>query len=114
MLVISRDNLRNVVVRDARDGAVRFRLTGQRAEIASIAISPDGRTLATAAENGVIKLSHLPTGRDLFDLHVAEAACAHLEFAEDGRHLLCRTRTHLRQPRDEILVFAADGANDHQ
>jgi WD40 repeat protein len=114
MLVISRDNLRNVVVRDARDGAVRFRLTGQRAQIESIAISPDGRTLATSAENGVIKLSHLPTGRDLFDLHVAEVACAHLEFAEDGRHLLCRTRTHLRQPYDEILVFVADGPDEPQ
>jgi hypothetical protein len=33
-----------------------------------VAFDPGGRTLASAGQDGGIKLWHLPTGRELFDL----------------------------------------------
>ena len=96
-----------IVVRDAADGHSRFRLASHRARIDAFAFSPDSRTLATTSADGAIKLWHVPTGQELFELRGPGPACDHLEFARDGRNLI----TLVSGPapnQDEILVFQAD------
>jgi WD40 repeat protein/serine/threonine protein kinase len=98
---------RLVVVRDAADGRIRFRLASHRARIEAFAFSPDGRTLATTSADGVIKLWHVPTGQELFELRGPGADCNRLEFAGDGRHLVTLV-SHPGPNQDEILVFQAE------
>ncbi|MGE5190858.1 MAG: WD40 repeat domain-containing serine/threonine-protein kinase [Deltaproteobacteria bacterium] len=108
-LVVTGGVGRLVVVRDAEDGRIHFRLASHRARINTFAFSSDSRTLATASADGVIKLWHIPTGQELFELRGPGAACDRLEFAGDNRHLLALI-SNPGPDRDEILVFqAADG-----
>ena len=71
-----------------------------------MAFSRDSRTLVTASDDGVIKLWHVPTGQELFELRGTGPPCVQLEFAEDGRHLLALI-SNPEPDRDEILVFDA-------
>ena len=41
---------------------------GHRGPVRDLAISPDGKTLATLGADQTIRLWHLPTGRELFIL----------------------------------------------
>ncbi len=66
-LVVTGGVGRLVIVRDAADGRVRFRMASHRARIDAFAFSPDSRTLATASVDGAIKLWHVPTGQELFE-----------------------------------------------
>ncbi|MFE0426916.1 WD40 repeat domain-containing protein, partial [Streptomyces sp. NPDC058953] len=52
-----------VVLRDAGTGRLRAFLTGHRKNVGTIAFSPDGGTLATAADDGTIRLWDTGTGR---------------------------------------------------
>jgi WD40 repeat protein/serine/threonine protein kinase len=105
-LVVSGGVGRLVIVRDAADGSVRFRLASHRARIDAFAFSPDSRTLATASADGAIKLWNLPTGQELFELRGPGPPCDRLEFADDGKNLL--TLVSVPGPdRNEMLVFQA-------
>lgn len=106
-LVVTGGVGRLVIVRDAADGRVRFRLTSHRARINAFAFSPDSRRLATASADGAIKLWHVPTGQELFEVRGLGAACDRLEFAGDGRHLLALI-SNPGPDQDEMLVFQAD------
>jgi WD40 repeat protein len=96
---------RLVVVWNAQDGSIRFRLAGHRSSILSLSISPDGDTLATASRDGVIKLWHVPTGQELFELREAGSCCRCLQFTRDGLQLLALVDGN--PEHDEILVFDA-------
>jgi WD40 repeat protein/serine/threonine protein kinase len=102
---------RLVIVRNAGDGTIRFRLASHRARINAFAFSPDGRTLATASADGVIKLWHVPTGQELFELRGPGSTCDRLAFAGDGRHLLALV-FNPDPDRDEMLVYQAAGSDD--
>lgn len=108
-LLVTGGHNRLVIVWDAQTGNNRFRLAGHRTPIWSFSISPNGDTLATASRDGVIKLWHLPTGQELFELRKAGSHCRDLQFTRDGRQLLALVDgDSQRNPRhDEILVFDA-------
>jgi WD40 repeat protein len=108
-LLVTGGHNRLVIVWDAREGNIRFRLAGHRTPIWSFSITPNGDTLATASRDGVIKLWHVPTGQELFELRKAGSHCRNLQFTKDGRQLLALVDGDpQRSPgHDEILVFDA-------
>jgi WD40 repeat protein len=79
------DNL--VSVRDAASGELRAALRGHLSELLSLAFTPDGRTLASSAADGTVRLWHLPTWRELGVLHDGENL-RDLEFVEQGSTLM--------------------------
>ncbi len=97
---------RLAIIRSAQDGTIRYRLTSHRARINSLAFSRDGRTLATTSDDGVIKLWHLPTGQELFEVRSSGPPCSQLEFAPDGHRLFALT-SNPEPDQDEILIFDA-------
>jgi WD40 repeat protein/serine/threonine protein kinase len=96
---------RLVIVSNAHDGSIRFRFAGHRSPITSLTISPDSSTLATASRDGVIKLWHIPTGQELFELRGSGYSCGRMQFTDDGRHLLALIDGG--RGRSEVLVFDA-------
>ena len=110
-LVVTGGVGRLVIVRNTGDGEIRFRLASHRARINGFAFSPNSRTLATASADGVIKLWHVPTGQELFELRGPATTCDRLEFAGDGRHLLALI-FNPGPDRDEMLVFQAADRDD--
>ncbi|MBS0260991.1 MAG: protein kinase [Planctomycetes bacterium] len=105
--LISRIDGRSVVVLDTADGSTLSRPVTHLAHISALALSRDGRTLATGDEDGVIRLSHIPTSRPLFDLPQAAQAVRSLAFSADGRSLICLCDGP--QPNDprRIVVYNA-------
>jgi WD40 repeat protein/predicted Ser/Thr protein kinase len=97
---------RVVTLRRSSDGGIARRLAAHRSPIRSFAFSPDGKTLATGGASGVIKLWHVPTMQELFDLRGPGGACARLEFSNDSRNLVC-----LIHPdpvvHDRVLIYSA-------
>ena len=82
--------------------------------ILSMAISPDGRTLATGDEAGVMRLWELPSGRPLAHWPVHEAAATALAFSPDGTVLVTGARDgglklwRLAQLRSELARLGLD------
>jgi WD40 repeat protein len=62
-------------------------LRGHRDELRAVAYSPDGRTLATAGKDGMVKLWELPSGKERATLPAAEGwrrYIRRLAFSPDG------------------------------
>ena len=55
-------------------------------------ISPDGRTLATAGWDGVVKLWHVPTGQEMATLEATEGNVWSVAFSPDGMSLAAGTQ----------------------
>lgn len=109
LMVTGGDN-RLVIVRSTADGSVRYRLNSHRALIRSIAFTPDGRTLATTSD-GAVKLWHVATGQEMFELPVADARSRMARFTPDGRHLLWQIHI-VPEINDKIVVFDASANGD--
>ena len=110
-LLISGGHNRLAIVWDAHDGNLRFKLAGHRSPISSFSISADGNTLGTAARDGAIKLWHVRTGQELFELRKAGSYCRSVQFTRDGKYLLALVDGGVDGDanHDQILVFDATG-----
>jgi WD40 repeat protein len=75
-------------VRDFETGKEQLRLSGHGGGVALTALSPDGRTAATASVGPDVLLWDAATGRELRRLTVAGGEVTALAFTEDGRGLL--------------------------
>lgn len=76
------------VVRDYAAGKDVVRLTGHFARVCAVAVSPDGRRIATASVDGLIRVWEAAKYRPLREAAGHSAAVRSLELAPDGRTLL--------------------------
>lgn len=101
---------RTVTVRHVSNGTVQHELHSHRTRIRAVHFSADSRTLASASD-GVLKLWHVPTGRELFEFNVPKAeSFRQIEFTHDGNHLIWGVH-RFDKNRDEMMVF--DAADEH-
>ena len=78
---------RNVKLWDARTGRLIYQLTEQTDAVYGIALSPDGRLLATGDFSGAVKLWDVASGRKLHEMKDAKGSVNRLQFSADGRKL---------------------------
>ena len=64
------------------------RINGHTDEIRSVAFSPDGSRLATAAFDNAVKVWDVAMGRELVTLQAPEAGVRVIAFSPDGAHLI--------------------------
>jgi WD40 repeat protein/tRNA A-37 threonylcarbamoyl transferase component Bud32 len=79
---------RGVLLWDIGRGRELRAVAGSNLRLWSMAISPDGRTLAGGLPTGGIRLWQLPSGQELFTLEGHTEKVGWLEFAPDGRSLI--------------------------
>jgi eukaryotic-like serine/threonine-protein kinase len=80
---------------------------GHTQTISALALSPDGRTLASGGYDQLVKVWELQTGQALHTYHGHSRAVACLAFSPDGRLLASGTRTHDNRLQDhaELVVW---------
>jgi WD40 repeat protein len=81
------DVLDEVVLWDLPDGRPKARLRGHTVEIYQVVFSPDGKTVATAAWDGMVKLWHVATGEELLTFRRQAGVVWSVAFAPDGHHM---------------------------
>jgi WD40 repeat protein len=72
---------------DTASGTEVFPRSGHVAPLQVIAVSPDGRTIASAGDDWIVKLWDLATGEVRHSLHAHTAAICGLAFSPDGKQL---------------------------
>lgn len=70
-----------------------FTLHGHASKVTSVAYSPDGQRLATASDDGVVKIWNARTGQWLFDISNRSTKCEYVVFRADGQQILTQSIT---------------------
>jgi WD40 repeat protein/serine/threonine protein kinase len=77
---------------DTADGRELYPRTGHAAPLQAVAVSPDGRTAASAGDDWVVKVWDLATGRVRHSLSAHTGAVCGLAFSPDGKLLASGSR----------------------
>ena len=80
---------RTISITDAQTQQERLRLQGHTGAVSALAISPDGKLLASASQDKSVALWDLATGKQLRTFKV-DSAPTGVTFAADGRTLTSR------------------------
>jgi WD40 repeat protein len=87
----------------ARAGQPALLLRAHGAEVLSLALSPDGGTVATCSADGTLRRWDAMTGAELACITVSSRRALAVAFSPDGRTLACGTDEHA------LLLDAASG-----
>ena len=79
-----------ITIRSRASGGVLSVLRGHQGRIRDLAVSPDGRTLVSSADDATVRLWHVATWRELGTLHQGEVI-SRLIFSNSGDVLRCVT-----------------------
>lgn len=90
---------------DTKMAGSKPRLLSRRLPLNSLAVSPDGTTLATGSVEGELLLWSLPSAEPLFSLPGASGPISHLHFTADGKGLNAITETS--RQTGEILYWGS-------
>jgi WD40 repeat protein len=85
---------RQVILWDALTSQELFTIRGHQQPITCLAFSPDGLRLATAADDGLIKLWDAVGGQECRVLHLEQPPC--VAYSPDGRMFAAATSTEIR------------------
>lgn len=85
--LVSGNDQNRVAIHELPGGTRVHEFSGHREAVVSLALSPDGRTLASSSGDRTLRLWHLPTRRPLGVLERGEAM-SYLGFDRKGRQLL--------------------------
>src|SRR5581483_1627946 len=77
---------------DLTSGMLRKKLKGHGLEVYSVAISPDGKTLASGSGDKTIKLWDLASGREIVTLPGHSDYVKSVVFSPDGRMLVSASK----------------------
>jgi WD40 repeat protein len=77
-----------VALHDAATGRDRLILCGHKGCIDRLAFSPDGLRLATASEDGLVKVWEQTSGQELATIPAHEGGTTAVRFGSDGKHLV--------------------------
>ena len=69
------------------DADLICRFKGQAAEVADVALSPDGGQAASASRNGVVRVWDTETGREIHQFNAGQAQSQRVRFSPDGRQV---------------------------
>lgn len=96
------------IVWNLRTHAREYRLSRHQGQLARSAITPDGKTLATLATDGTVRLWHLETGRELYALLRNVPHSSWLHFVSPTRLLvgLAKSSTNTEFSSDVWVVDA--------
>ena len=86
LAVVAGEPARALIV-DARTGEVRRRLSGHRSPVQAVAISPDGRRVASGGQGGIVRIHDAATGRSVHTLSNAQSGIATLAWSPDARRM---------------------------
>ena len=86
VLGLSTGGIKVISLPDARE---ELNLFGHAASVVAVAYSPDGKTIASACSDGIVRLWHAATGQELFVVEDRHGrAITSLAFTADGRLLV--------------------------
>ena len=72
---------------DTSSGALGAALMGHVQPVVGVAFAPDGKTLATAADDCKVKLWNIATEQEVATLEPLTGGCRSIRFSPDGRTL---------------------------
>src|SRR5262249_50444519 len=94
---------KDVLLFDARTGALRRALTGHTNQVARAAFSPDGKRLAAGSANAIVRVWAVETGREELVLVGHESWIWCVAFDREGKRLV------ISEERGSVKVWDAQG-----